>query len=262
MNFEGADGGGQVDGKRRTILRTTGSVLVNTSILQVFQSEANAVSLSFGKSERRQLELCLISILRVRYWAENVAVDIERKMKDVPVSAMTDSMKGSYLEARLGAKAALTGRIGGGANMRVINLGQIQLRECLHDTEAWYNAEYTTDMKNASKEDKAEMKIKRLSVLNAIEGVTDSLASIVEFDGLETLQDPSPRSSLALSMYSNTKGEFVRRTLVERTIPSCELIVSSFGKERENFCKRYIEQKYSTEIPSSLRSLKDSNSAE
>ena len=241
------------DKRRRALFRVGGGALISAPILAGSTIEVNAISLPFGGSERIQLELCLVSILRVRYWAENVAQSMQEKINKAPPSGMTDLMKGPYLEARLGAKAALTGKIGGGANLRVLNLGKIQLRECLRDTEAWYNDDFSTNMKNASKETKSEMKRKRLFVQNAIEGVTDSLASVVEFDGLETLIDPSPRSSLALSMYSNSKAQFIRRTLMERTIPNCDTIVTSFGRDRANFCRRYVEQKYPDEIPVALR---------
>jgi hypothetical protein len=217
---------------------------------------ANALSLPFGGGKDRiQLELCLITILRLRYWAEIVATNMSDKINKAPPSGMTDGMKGPYLEARLGAKAALTGKIGGGANLKVFALAKIQLRDCLVDIESWYNDEYTFSMKdkNTSKETKAEMKKKRLLLQNAIEQVIESLASVVEFDGLETLLDPSPRSSLALSMYSNTKAQFIRRTLMERTLPNCETIVTSFGRDRANFCKRYVEDKYPDEIPASQK---------
>lgn len=75
-------------------------------------SKANAIpSLPLGiNTERRQLELCLVSILRVQYWAETVALSIAKNIENAPPTGITDLMKGPYIEARLGAKAALTGK--------------------------------------------------------------------------------------------------------------------------------------------------------
>ncbi len=118
-------------GRRKAINTIIGSSLSSFSLVFIIPNQistctssyaytyANAAPLlPFGNTERRQLELCLVSILRVRYWAETVATSIVKAISDAPPTGMTDSMKGPYLEARLGSKAIITGRIGGGANSR------------------------------------------------------------------------------------------------------------------------------------------------
>ena len=79
--------------------------------------------------------------------------------------------------------------------------------------------------------------------------LVESLASVVEFDGLETTQDPSPRSSLTLAQFTENKGIFVKRMLMERTIPLTESIVRLFGSGTRAQCEAYIRQYYSNEIP-------------
>ena len=54
-----------------------------------------------------------------------------------PQEGPSDSQKEPYLEARLGAKALVTGRVGGGANARVYTLAQFELRACLKDGQYW-----------------------------------------------------------------------------------------------------------------------------
>ena len=67
----------------------------------------------WGK-EKRQLELCLVSVLRVKYWAMNVSAQIHARLlspktkidddddeKNDEVGTLADAVrKGSYLEAR------------------------------------------------------------------------------------------------------------------------------------------------------------------
>jgi len=84
---------------------------------------------------------------------------------------------------------------------------------------------------------------------SAADDLVESLGSLVEFDGLETTQDPSPRSSLMLSMYNQDKGTFVYRTLTERVIPSCDRFISVFGRRRREFVEEYVRAEYSSEVP-------------
>ncbi len=249
---------------RRNIIKNAigsfSSVFILPTQIKTSSSRANAIpSLPIGSNnnDRRQLELCLVSILRVQYWAETVALSIVNNMENAPPSGMTDLMKGPYLEARLGAKAALTGKVGGGANSKVYSLATIKLRECIKDGQSWYTEIYNKEIKAAStsSEEKANLKKQKLAFVTAGEEIIESLAAVVEFDGLDNTQDPSPRSSLALSMYNDSKATFVKRLLLERTVGSCNAFVSSFGTEKKLFCERYVKSTYPNEIPASLKQM-------
>lgn len=226
-------------------------------------------------SERRQLELCLVAVLRTEYWAmavarllntqlllllpppSNVSSVTTTKEDDDETQQLTPEMtdnqrKSPYLEARLGAKALLTQKIGGGANSRVRTLGSFQLKECLDDAKYWCR-EYaqknpsllsTTVTITSNTNSNAAKRICSIDLTNAIDDLIDSLATIVEFDGLETTIDPSPRSSLMLSMYNNQKGTFVYRTLLERVVPSCERILAVFGRERRRIVEEFVRSNY------------------
>ena len=79
--------------RRSMVLSSTSAVL--PTILA--PTTANAIPL-FEKRERRQLELCLVNVLRVQYWATNIAETLQN-------AATEEEKKKAYLEARLGAKA-------------------------------------------------------------------------------------------------------------------------------------------------------------
>jgi hypothetical protein len=214
-----------------------------------------------GSNNRRQLELCLVTILRTEYWAINISQSLNNKLLSPTTSAprSTDDddneqtivdesdnqRKQPYLEARLGAKALITQKIGGGANSRVQILGGLHLRECLDDIVYWCSLRKDNGV-NSNNNNK---RICTNELPNYITELIESLASIVEFDGLETTTDPSPRSSLMLSMYTSDKAKFVYRTLVERVIPSCEYILNIFGLERRQLIEEYVVRDYSSEVP-------------
>jgi len=246
------------DASRRHTIKSLATLASITSTLVTPGTDqasyyANAApNLPFGKGERRQLELCIVSILRIKYWAETVALSIERNIENTPKSGISDVMKAPYLEARLGAKAALTGRAGGGSNAKVYTLKSIQLRDCVKDGLSWYYELYNRNMKGATtSEQKADLKKQRFFLENAADEIIESLASIVEFDGLDNTLDPSPRSSLALTMYNESKATFVKRTLQERTLPSCDTFVNAFGSETREICIRFIQSTYASEVPPS-----------
>lgn len=157
--------------------------------------------------------------------------------------------KQPYLEARLGAKAILTKKIGGGANSNVVKLAGFQLKECLEDARYWCaDLAKTNQLQN-----NGQLKNGKRFCNNELQSVEDelieALASLVEFDGLETTIDPSPRSSLMIKMYDNQKGKFVYRTLTERIIPSCDRYLNAFGTERLTLCQEYVRREYPDEIP-------------
>lgn len=156
--------------------------------------------------------------MRVVYWAESVA--------DRLSSEDETTRKDAYLQARLGAKAILTAKIGGGASGRIYTLVSMELPACLDDL-VYYNRQ-TIDLRSDFRE---------------------ALAAVVEFDGLETLTDPSPRSSLTLAQYNDSKALFVRRMLRERVIPIGRRLVDSFDVNAVRRAQSYVQQTYANEIP-------------
>ncbi len=258
LNFRLRASDGSIEIDRRDVLKAISHVSMASALLtQPTTSAANAIDFPFASNDqRRQLELCLVTILRVRYWSETVAQSIQQKINDAPPSGLTDAMKKPYLEARLGAKGLLTGKVGGGATARVYTLATLQLRGCVKDAEYWFNDRYKMEMKaNIIKtEEKATLKQTKLAVGSSAVDIIESLASLVEFDGLDNVQDPSPRSTLALSQYTNTKALFIKRILLERTIPACEVLLNAFGREKRQAIERYVASTYPSEIPASKSS--------
>ena len=206
---------------RRNFLSST---LILSSIATTSTPPSYAFPFGEGATDRRQKELCIVNLLRLQYWARSTADTLE-------FSEDMEQRKKIYLEARLGAKA-LVGKkhkVGGGATPRVFSLVSLQITECLDD------------LKYYSKNNK------RVAQLN--EDIVESLASIVEFDGLETTQDPSPRSSLTLGQYNDQKALFIRRMLLERITPLTEELVDYFGPETRVLCEGYVKEFYPSELP-------------
>jgi len=166
----------------------------------------------------------------VRYWALTLAGTLQRKLDEG-----ADAME-PYLEARLGAKALLTGRVGGGANLNVMRLASVEIRECLRDAKA-----RCAESRKICEYRRAE---------EAAEEMIETLAALVEFDGLDNTQDPSPRSTLFRTMYNKDKATFVKRLLLERLAPTCNTFILSFGgKETERNIQKLTATIYPHEIP-------------
>jgi hypothetical protein len=74
------------------------------------------------RKERRQLDLCLVNLLRLQYWATSLS----ERMKTLESE---DERKQAYLEARLGSKVmvAESKKISGGANANVFMLRSLQM---------------------------------------------------------------------------------------------------------------------------------------
>jgi hypothetical protein len=106
------------------VSRRTMTVL---SILPFLTSPQRCNAGFFGESNRRELALCLVNLLRVQYWAESESQDMQVNIDN------DDRTRQLYLEARLGAKAAVTSKIGGGATNRVYTIGSLRFRETLDD---------------------------------------------------------------------------------------------------------------------------------
>lgn len=255
--------GNKNDGRRRRLLVSCISLSTRVVAAQTMWPVEDAIALPglplFGgsSSNRRQLELCLVTILRTEYWAINISQSLNNKLL-LPRATIIDNneqtivesdnqRKQPYLEARLGAKALVTQKIGGGANARVQTLSGLQLRECLDDVVYWCSRRKDDSLNNSNNNN--NKRICNNELPNYITELIESLASIVEFDGLETTTDPSPRSSLMLTMYTTDKAKFVYRTLVEQVIPSCEHLLTIFGVERRQLIEEYVVRDYSSEVP-------------
>jgi hypothetical protein len=196
-----------------------GGAIIVSSLIHKEQAEAAW----FEGKERRQLDLCVVNVLRALYWAELESSSFEA------AAGSEDRRKELYLESRLSAKALVTGKIGGGASNRVYILATLKLRDCLDDLVF-----YSTSTRVVS---------------GLSEDLLESLASLVEFDGLETTQDPSPRSALMLSMYNKDKETFVRRMLKDRIITTAKTIVASVDPDVRHRCEAYVLAAYPNEVP-------------
>lgn len=229
-----------------TMITTTPSVISSRS---PFLDTGAANALPFiGGSDRRQLELCLVVVLRVRYWALSVAATLRSRLLDGSTTDMDMDdykRKQPYLEARLGSKALLTGRVGGGANMNVYKLASFQLRGCLTDgVENGRDLSRSGELGSSVKDGKE--KLERLR--SASSDIIEALGSVVEFDGLDSTTDPSPRSTLMLGAYTRDKAAFVYRTLTERLIPACDTYVNIFGRARRGVCEGFVRGNYADEV--------------
>jgi hypothetical protein len=198
---------------------------------RMHRKNANALSLPFGDQQqnRRQKELCLVNLLRLQFWADTVS----EKFKTLDMDD-EESRKRLYMEARLGSKVmvASSKKISGGATANVFMLKSLYLRECLDDLTYY-----------ADKNSKKQMDQYK-------DDLIESIASIVEFDGLETTLDDSPRSTLTLSMYNSQKSIYVQRMLGERIVPLTDDILRLFGPEARVQTDMYMREFYPSEIRS------------
>ena len=221
---------------RRAFLSTTAAILSSSSLIGTSPCMAFPFGDDVGK-DRIQKELCIVNLLRLKYWAQATATKLE-------LSEDPDQRQKAYLEARLGAKAivAKKRKIGGGATPRVFTLLSLQITECLDD------------LKFYAKNNKRVVQLQ--------EDLIDALASIVEFDGLETTLDPSPRSSLTLGQYNDGKALYVRRMLSERVTPLAEELVDYFGPDTRAQCEGYMRDYYPSELPPPPSTANESGSIE
>jgi hypothetical protein len=205
--------------------------------------EVNALSLIPMTQERRQLELCLVSLQRVVYWAMAVARRLEVLAEDSTLTAAAatsngnssamphtpvseSALRSAYLDARFGAKAVLTSRVGVGASYFAYTLAGLQLTGCLNDLE-FFNPKIGAT--------KVEFR--------------EALASLVEFDGMDSVLDTSPRSSLTLSQYDDKKRAFCLRVLRERVVPLGQQLLRQFPRDALDRAEKYIVNIYPTEAP-------------
>jgi hypothetical protein len=205
---------------RRKALVIIGGAASSVITFQTHGGRASAAALLPAGKQRRQLDLCIVTLLRVKYWAQMASSSLQQVEPE-------ERRKQHYLETRLAAKALVSQKVGGGATFKVYTLSTLQFRGCLDDI-AWYS--------------------KSKEVTQLAQDLIESLAAIVEFDGLETTTDPSPRSSLTLSAYTPQKETFVRRMLSERVIPLSDGIVNSFDPAVRQRCDQYVQATYPNEI--------------
>lgn len=197
--------------------------LVSASILGTVNVPLPSYAALFSEKPRRQLELCVVSLLRILYWAEKAVLDLR--------SEDLDRRRQRYLEARLASKAMVSGKLGGGSNYQVMSLKSLELKECLLDLVSY-----------------VEDKRLRRQAIDLQTDLLEALASVVEFDGLESTVDSSPRSSLTMTMYTETKAIFVRRTLEERVVPTTNALIRLFPRV-EDLCVAYVQRTYPDEVP-------------
>lgn len=192
-----------------------------SSVLTFSCSSANAFGF-FEAKQRRQLELCLVNVMRLAAWAQVLSQEL-RELEG-------DDRRSRYLEVRLGAKACLTKKIGGGSSLRVYTLASLELPACLEDLEYYSrpNSRRVDDFRR---------------------DLIEALGSIVEFDGLESLIDQSPRSSLTIQQYNNDKALFVQRMLSERVVPIANDLIHCFPSETIVTAEKYMKEYYSSELP-------------
>lgn len=226
---ESSDNNHQIS--RRTSFQQGMRGLIFGALLLDTITPQHADAAMFGGKERRQLDYCLVNLLRVSYWAESL-------VQGFTTTEDEEKRKQLYLEARLGAKALVTGKVGGGATNRVYQLSTLQFRGCLEDI-AYYG--------------------KSRKVSDLTQDLLESIAAVVEFDGLETTTDPSPRSSLTLSMYTPKKASYVQRLLSERVIPISKQLFNSFDPDVRQRCETYVATTYPNEVPKSPDDSPDNN---
>lgn len=203
----------------------------------------------FDNRERRQLELCLAAVLRVVYWADNELTAFSQP--PIPTTSSDSESaflaaefkrKTTYVEARLGAKAALTGKAVVGSGSNGYELASLQLSECLQDLDYYFASE------NTKKKDVKEFE-------DLVQEWREALASLVEFDGFDTLSDPSPRSSLTMTQYTEAKSLFVQRVLREKVVPIGQQVIDGFDSRAVERSRSYVRDYFPIELPASLTSI-------
>ena len=211
----------------------TASLVVIPQLVSIFaldptNNSQKANALQYFEQDRRQKELCLVNLLRLQYWSNTLS----EKLKGSSETIDEEKRKSLYLEARLGSKVmvAESKRISGGATINVYMLKGLHIKDCCKDLIFY-----------ADKGSKKQM-------TQYSEDLVDALASIVEFDGLETTQDDSPRSSLTLSMYTSQKAIFVQRMLAERIVPLIDDIIKLFSPDAREQSELFMREYYPSEI--------------
>lgn len=145
---------------------------------------ANSIGF-FPTEERRQLELCIVTIIRTQYWAQKISMEISKGLENQDKKSTIDA----YIEARLGSKALLTKKTGAGSNANVYRLAKFEVRECLRDAVT-YCAEDEKIFKKTKSKSKTEQTTytrycARRTAEDQAQDIIESLATCLEFDGLD-----------------------------------------------------------------------------
>lgn len=246
-----------VTARRRMLASVTGSIV---PILLAKPQISNGIDLNLFRDDRRQLELCIVTVLRTQCWAMRISQSMQASLQ----SHDSDATRDHYMEARLGSKALLTGKLSAGSNYNVYKLAPFQLRGCLKDSLSHCRDSEKVYIKQSynKKDPKAAASLNRMCNARQTEDVAqdlvESFASCLEFDGLDNLEDQSPRSSLMITQFTEEKARFVLRMLTERSIPKCtqylDLIYSTSDEpaELKSKCLDYLQRNYGAEIPVDL----------
>lgn len=196
-----------------------------SSILVAPPSGTQATAPALAATQHDQLEFCLASLIRAVETFRAIAEEIDTSTASKE-SLHIDSRLNAYLDARAGAKALLTGNIqnGGRITKRVFLLSSLRLPAALNDLKF-----YASSTPSAS-----------MLVSQEIQDLTEALASIVEFDGLDSLTDPSPRLGLTMAQYTDQKVRFISRCIRERVIPLGDRIVERFDAPAVDAARQYV----------------------
>ena len=109
-------------------------------------------------------------------------------------------------------------------NAAVYRLSTLQFTGCLHDLVSSYGL--SAQLAQTWRED---------------------IAALIEFDGLDSVLDPSPRSNLTMQQYNDTKRKFVQRQFEERVIPTGQRVMQQFP-ERQARVQEYLQKYYADEL--------------
>ena len=211
---------------RRTMLQRTCFISASAALPTLTARVSSA-----SAAERRQLELCLVIIWRVLYWVQGLLYRWNE------AAGNREAVQQIYLEARLGSKSCLTG----GKNVGVVTgippiaaknlytLSTLQFASVLDDLQAVHNtkAPFATKCRDWY----------------------ESLASLVEFDGLDSLTDPSPRPQLLINQITDKKLVYVKRMMQERIVPLARELIFTFPDDARTISQSYVERYYANEIP-------------
>ena len=205
--------------RRRQLILAT----LATSFSSLIQSQP-----AFAK-QRIQLEYCLVSLLR----ALEILQSIANNLADSNTRPSTSETRiKTYLEARSAAKALLTGKLSSGTiTKRVYDLSSLRLVDCLQDLAFYYGS-------TMSPSPQSTMRLESL-----MHDWQESIAEMFEFDGLDSLTDPSPRESLTLAQYSDQKAAFVQRCLQEKVLVLGPQILQFYQQTPAmDAAERYVKQ--------------------
>ena len=162
-------------------------ILSNSILLLGNPSKANSMPFfSSNTDDRRQLELCIVTLIRTQYWAQGINKSIRNGLDSNDTKKTLDA----YIEARLGSKAILTKKKGDGSNGNVYRLATFELRECLKDAVSYCIQDEREYKKIQSKKSKKDQDVYQRfcpsrKTEELAQDIVESFAACLEFDGLD-----------------------------------------------------------------------------